>query len=526
MAKKAKSAATTKSRRQSRSTTRKQQLFEWNLSGWLDSASLSQKAAEKKARVYFLGASANIKEFERSLGENFPKWQRAELKESREIIRLTSDEGPVWVLRPRRDEHGATRDRGLLANGVFAAARDLAGRWVHEVDQIGLESVGFVFWGADEAEMQGAMVGLELAAYSYKKACASDKMTTAKLFLAGPDRKTFDQAKSMAKAVNIARHLVNTPGNKLNPVTYADAVRQLFQPYEAVKCEVWDEKRLSREKMNLIKAVGQAATEPPRLVKLSYRPKGRPQQKQPLAFVGKGITFDSGGLDIKPAQGMRLMKKDMGGSAALVGFLHWLVETQQKVAVDVYLPMAENAIAGNAFRPGDVFEARNGHRVEIHNTDAEGRLILADALSLANEAKAGSAPSAIISVATLTGAAKIGLGADIAAFYATDDELAQAVESGAQSYGDWVWRLPLFEGYRSLLKSSVADTSHCAATPYAGSITAALFLSDFVDFDQRPYVHFDIYAWNDKAKGALREPGGSGQTVQGLIGFLNEYLTK
>lgn len=266
--------------------------------------------------------------------------------------------------------------------------------------------------------------------------------------------------------------------------------------------------------MNLMLAVGKASETQPRLVRIKYRPKPA-AKKSPIAFVGKGITFDSGGLDIKPPAGMRLMKKDMGGSAALVGWFHWLVTSGSDLPVDVYLSLAENAISANAFRPGDIYTGRNGKSVEIHNTDAEGRLVLADALSLAAEGEGGKKPKKVVCVATLTGAAKIGLGADIAAYYSNQDELISQVATASRKSGDYAWNMPLFEGYVNLLKSNVADINHCASSPFGGSITAALYLKEYVQ--KLPFLHFDIFAWNDRPRGALREQGGSGQAVALLI---------
>lgn len=521
MAAKKKTRSST-SRRSASQSRQGPKLFGWNLVGWLESARLTQKSTAK-ARLIFAGSGSSHKELDRQLAELLPKWQVASLKEGKEIIRLAGPEGPIWVIRPRADSKKPERDRGLLSSRRYATARDLAGRWVQELEQLALETISLEYFEADEEEILGSLVGLELAAYTYKRALESQGLISSKLHISGVSREQLNQAINIGKAVNIARHLVNAPGNELNPGSYAEAIRGIFRGFADLKIEVWDEKRLVKEKMNLIMAVGQASAHPPRLVKLSYRPKRVAKNRAaPLAFVGKGISFDSGGLDIKPPANMRLMKKDMGGSAALVGWLYWLMSSQHKQNVDVYLPMAENSISSNSFRPGDIFVARNGKRIEIHNTDAEGRLILADALALASEQKAAKQPAAIVCVATLTGAAKIGLGADIAAYYATSEELAEQIEAGAVNFGDWVWRMPLFDGYRGLLKSSAADISHCANTPFAGSITAALFLTEFVG--QLPFLHLDIYAWNDKAKGALRESGGSGQSVQTLIGFFEAHL--
>lgn len=388
-------------------------LFGWDLVSWLEGADLVPQSGAH-ARLIIAGSESQHKELDQQLADQLPNWQLAHLKEGKEIIRLAGLQGPLWVIRPRHNTKKVERDRGLLAANHYTTMRDLLGRWIQELDHFSDETLAVEFFQADTQEIVGALAGLEMGAYTYKRALVGNGLLSINLQISGATDEQLQEAKVLATAVNITRHLVNTPANELNPVSYAETLQQLFQGHSELEIEVWDEKRLVEERMNLIIAVGQASATAPRLIKFSYRPKSNPDSK-PLALVGKGITFDTGGLDIKPPAGMRLMKKDMGGSAALVGWLYWLVQSGQNRKVDVYLPLAENAIANNAFRPGDVFTARNGKRVEIHNTDAEGRLILADALALASEAS--EAPEAIICLATLTGAAKIGLGTDIAAYF-------------------------------------------------------------------------------------------------------------
>lgn len=257
-------------------------------------------------------------------------------------------------------------------------------------------------------------------------------------------------------------------------------------------------------------AVGQASMQEPHMVHIQYRGAGK---AKPIAFVGKGVTFDAGGLDIKPAAGMRLMKKDMGGSASVAGIAYWVIHSKAKINCDFYFAIAENSVAKESFRPGDVLTARNGKTVEIHNTDAEGRLVMADSLTVASEKK----PKILIDIATLTGAIKYGLGGNVPGLFSNQDNLAECLLRSGQRHGDLCWRMPLIPEEKSRLKSDVADLVNCT-NGYGGAITAALFLEMFTQ--NVPWAHFDIYAWAESAKGALAGAGGSGQIVQLMSDFL------
>jgi leucyl aminopeptidase len=326
-------------------------------------------------------------------------------------------------------------------------------------------------------------------------------------------------AADLALSMNIARHYTNLPPGDLNPRTYAESLVNLFSKSEAVAVEVWEGDKLVEERMNMLIAVGQASNEGPRFVHMRYRPKKASGEK-PIALVGKGITFDSGGLDIKPSSGMRWMKKDMGGSAAVVGLVKWAERTEYPHPIDAYVSLAENSVGSRAFRPGDVLKARNGMTVEISNTDAEGRLVLADALDVAVSQEGVDKPSAVINIATLTGAIKVALGTDIAGLFSNSDHLASVLFDAGLSRGDLMWRMPLFQAYRSQLKSSFADCLNCSEGGFAGAITAALFLESFVK--GIPWAHLDIFAWKDSPTGAWAEMGGSAQSVQAL----SEALTR
>ena len=254
----------------------------------------------------------------------------------------------------------------------------------------------------------------------------------------------------------------------------------------------------------LVYAVGKAAAEAPRLVDITWGDASAPK----VTLVGKGVCFDTGGLDIKPSSAMLLMKKDMAGAATALTIARMVMETDLRVRLRVLLPIVENAVAGNAFRPGDIYPSRKGIAVEIGNTDAEGRLILADALALADEEN----PELMFDFATLTGAARVALGPDLPPFYTMDDDLADALTQTGRAVHDPVWRLPLWEPYDSLLDGKVATLSNVSAGPFAGSITAALFLRRFVE-NCRSWVHFDIFGWTPSAKPG-RPEGGEPQTAR------------
>jgi len=233
-----------------------------------------------------------------------------------------------------------------------------------------------------------------------------------------------------------------------------------------------------------------------------------------LTLVGKGVCFDSGGLDLKPASGMEWMKKDMGGSAAVLGLARMVMALEIPVRLRVLIPAVENAVSGDAFRPGDVLTSRSGLTVEIGNTDAEGRLVLGDALAEA----VSEAPDLIIDCATLTGAARVALGTDLPAFFTNDDDLAQALQSSAEATSDPLWRLPLWQPYRELFKSRIADINNAGEGRFGGAITAALFLQHFAE-EAASWVHLDMYAWNGKARPG-RPIGGEGQTIRALFAVI------
>ena len=323
-------------------------------------------------------------------------------------------------------------------------------------------------------------------------------------------------ASAVADAVALARDLTNEPGGSLTPEVFVARTRKAASG-TGVRVSVWDEDRIRAEKLGGVLAVNQGSEHPPRFLTISYAPKGR-TPKAKVALVGKGITFDSGGLSLKTAAGMMTMKIDMAGAAAVMATMTSLSAVKAPVAVTAYIPLTDNMTGGDAQRPGDVFVARNGKSVEVLNTDAEGRLVLADALSLAAEAE----PDAIIDVATLTGSASVALGTQVAALMATDDKLAARLEEASATTGEKVWRLPLPEEYRPQLDSNVADLRNIGAGPYGGSLVAGLFLKEFTD--GRPWAHIDLglSAMADADRG-MTPKGGTGFGVRMLVETLANW---
>ncbi len=314
----------------------------------------------------------------------------------------------------------------------------------------------------------------------------------------------------IAEGVTLARDLVNTPANDLGPGELEAAIRALAKRHGAKVSSVIG-KDLLRKNFPLVYAVGQGSERAPRLVEFTW---GKPSHPK-LTLVGKGVCFDTGGLDVKPSAGMLLMKKDMGGAAAALALAHMIMDAKLKVRLRVIVPAVENSISGIAFRPGDVFKSRSGVTVEIGNTDAEGRLVLADALTLAGEEK----PDLVIDFATLTGAARVALGPEIPPAFTDDDALWNSLAKHAANEADPLWRMPLWRPYMEMLSSKVADTNN-VGSGHAGAVVAALFLSKFAG-QAKSWLHLDIFGWNPKERPG-RPEGGEAHSVRALIAMLTE----
>lgn len=321
--------------------------------------------------------------------------------------------------------------------------------------------------------------------------------------------KQFDAVLMECQAIFLVRDLINKPSNDLGPAELASQLANLAKTYQA-EFKQWVGEELESANFPAIHAVGRASAKAPRLLSLTW---GNPKHPR-IALVGKGVCFDSGGLDLKPASAMRLMKKDMAGAAHVVGLAQWLMAAKVPIYLEVLIPAVENAVGPNAFRPGDIIKMRNGLTVEIDNTDGEGRLILADALVKAVEGN----PELIIDFSTLTGAARVAVGTEIAAMFCNDEVLATALLASALATSDPLWRLPLFAGYESMLDSAVADLVNTSPSPYAGAITAALFIQRFIP-KGLPWVHFDSMAWNLSSKPGKPE-GGEAMAMRAVADYL------
>ena len=364
--------------------------------------------------------------------------------------------------------------------------------------------------GVDQTE---AAFGWLLAQYAFDR---YRKAEGAKARLVAPEGVDAARLLAMAEAEFLTRDLINTPANDMGPEALEAAARDMAAKHGfAVKVITGDD--LLAQNFPLIHAVGRAAAQAPRLIELTRGDSG-PQ----LALVGKGVCFDTGGLDIKPASSMGLMKKDMGGAATVLGLAQMLAATgaADGMRLRVLIPAVENSISANAFRPGDILTSRKGLTVEINNTDAEGRLVLADALALAAEDK----PDWLISMATLTGAARVALGPDVPPFYCDDDAAAAAIFAAGRANWDPLWRMPFWEPYEELIEPGIADLDNAPSGGMAGSITAALFLRRFAE-GAGHYAHFDIYGWQPKPAPG-RTKGGVQQGARALLAALPGLLGK
>lgn len=314
---------------------------------------------------------------------------------------------------------------------------------------------------------------------------------------------------NLVTSIYTVRDLINTPTDDLGPSELAAEAEKIAQEFKAeFKQIIGDD--LLKQNYPAIHAVGRASDDAPRLLDMRWGNASHPK----ITLVGKGVCFDTGGLDLKPSQYMLLMKKDMGGAAHVLGLARMIMQAKLPVRLRVLIPAVENAVSGNAYRPGDVVKSRKGLTIEIGNTDAEGRVVLADALTEAVSEK----PELIIDMATLTGAARVAVGTELAAVFSNNDEVVNAVMASGDQQSDPMWRLPLFSAYRESLNSSIADINNNSSDSYAGAITAALFLKEFVP-DEIPWLHFDIMAWNTRTKPG-KPVGGEAMALRGLFAYL------
>jgi len=389
----------------------------------------------------------------------------------------------------------AQRARGRFALAASAASLP-AGAYRLESDLSG-----------DALEQE--CLGWLLSAYAFDR--YRDQAGSAAQLVA-PEGVDAKRIEAIAAGEALTRDLINTPASDMGPDELEDAASGLATEFGA-SLEVIKGDDLLTKNFPMIHAVGRASTRAPRLIDMTWGSTG-----PKLTLVGKGVCFDTGGLNIKPGASMGLMKKDMGGSATVLGLARMIMALDLPVQLRVLIPAVENSISGNAFRPQDILTARDGKTVEINNTDAEGRLVLADALVYGAE----GAPDLMLSMATLTGAARVAVGPDIAPFYSDDDAVAGAITAAAGRVGDPVWRMPFHDPYEAMIEPGIADLDNAPKGGFAGSITAALFLRRFAGTEAR-YTHFDIYGWQPAAAPA-RAKGGVGQGARAVLDALPEVL--
>jgi leucyl aminopeptidase len=402
---------------------------------------------------------------------------------------------------------GVPDDEGGLEAVVFGMAED---GWLYQLAALpGALPPGSYrlvsIWNEDQRIQ--ASIGWGLAAYRFERYRRADRPAPVLCL----EEDIADIVELMYHGQALVRDLVNTPTEDMGPGDLAEAVAQAAGEFDA-KTAIIEGEDLLTENFPAVHAVGRAAARAPRLISLSWGQKGDPV----LALVGKGVCFDSGGLDIKTASGMLLMKKDMGGAAHVLALARLVMHYRLPVRLLLLIPAVENSVSGNAYRPGDVVRTRKELTVEIGNTDAEGRVILADALAYACEQQ----PDLVIDFATLTGAARVALGTDLPPVFSNHLEVAQSIAEAGERVEDPVWVMPLYQPYRELLKSEIADLNNVSKSSYAGCITAALFLEHFVE-PGIPWVHIDTFAWNQTARPG-RPVGGEALGLRAVFNYLRE----
>jgi leucyl aminopeptidase len=365
----------------------------------------------------------------------------------------------------------------------------------------------------DVLDTHAAALSWLLGTYQFSRYKSAPKSASLLAFQASPEiESAVARAKEMFDSIALTRDLVNTPTEDMGPQHMADVAKKLAQEFGGAYREVVGDDLLTQN-FPAIHAVGRASHRAPRLLEIVW---GNPAHPR-IAVVGKGVCFDTGGLNIKAADGMRQMKKDMGGAAHALALAKLIMQAKLPIHLHMLVPAVENAISGNAYRPGEIVSSRAGLKIEIGNTDAEGRVILCDALALAAESK----PTLIIDFATLTGAARVALGPELPATFANDDEwFARLYEASIESQ-DPIWRMPLWQPYHEMIKSNIGDIVNTGG-PQAGAVTAALFLERFIP-DGQAWIHIDTFSWNPKHR-AGRQEGGEAQSLRAAFAMLQNFV--
>jgi leucyl aminopeptidase len=443
---------------------------------------------------------------------------------------LTKDRFSTWLAEaPERERNWLTAigfsaeqgklalipaDSGRLARvvvGLGGASDPGAGMWALAGLPDALPEGSYRLETApDGADPTRLALGWALATYAFTRYRTKKAAATALVWPEGTDR---GRVERLTSAVFLARDLANTPAGDLGPAELAaEAVRVAKAAGAKHRVIVGDD--LLAENYPTIHAVGRAAAQPPRLVDIVWGEAASPK----VTLVGKGVCFDTGGLDLKTASGMRLMKKDMAGSAIVLGLAQAIMDANLPVRLRVLLPLVENAVSGNAMHPMDIVRTRQGLTVEIGNTDAEGRLILCDALAEAATEK----PALLVDMATLTGAARVALGPELAALFCNNEPLAQGLLEAAETEEDPMWRMPLWRPYRKMIDSKIADINNVSESPYAGAVIAALYLQEFVEPDI-PWAHFDVMAWNPQSRPG-RPEGAEATALRALFAYIADQF--
>lgn len=442
---------------------------------------------------------------------------------SRPIHVITPQEFPDWLTKQDAATKNWITDSGFKGeagnvsvvpdnNGqialVVCCVNDKKNMWNVGGLPVSLPVGNYQFVNADDVYADYA-IAWGLGAYQftrYKKASREP----AKLML--PDNLAA-QVENIVSSIYTVRELINTPTDDMGPKELAAAAEKIAKACHAEFSQIIGDDLL-KQNYPAIHAVGRASDDAPRLLDMRW---GNPSHPK-VTLVGKGVCFDTGGLDLKPSQYMLLMKKDMGGAAHVLGLAQMIMQAKLPVRLRVLIPAVENAVSGNAYRPGDIVKSRKGLTIEIGNTDAEGRVVLADALTEA----VSENPEIIIDIATLTGAARVAVGTELAAVFSNNNDVVNDVIAQGDKLHDPMWRLPLFTAYRESLNSPIADINNNSSDSYAGAITAALFLKEFVP-DNIPWLHFDIMAWNTRTKPG-KPVGGEAMALRGLFSYLkNKY---
>ncbi len=445
--------------------------------------------------------------------ETLAAWLAEQAPERADWVRDTGFTGAAGAICPLPGKGGALTQvlAGIDPKDVLWSYAALPGK-LGALAKRKAGAARFVLDAApDPAGATRAALGWALGTYAFTRYRKAEQDFAALVWPKGADRAAVTRT---CEAVFLARDLINTPASDMGPGELAQAAVDLFKRHKGRSSVILGD-ALLKKNYPAVHAVGRASARAPRLVDLCW---GRAGPR--VTLVGKGVCFDSGGLDLKPSAGMRLMKKDMGGAAHVLGLAHMIMAAKLPLRLRVLIPAVENSVSGDAFRPGDVIATRKGLTVEVGNTDAEGRLVLADALYEADSED----PDLIVDFATLTGAARVALGTGLPAMFCNDDDTADSLIAHARAEDDPLWRLPLHAPYRAALDSKIADLNNISGDSYGGAIVAALFLADFLR-PTTPWLHFDIMAWNIKAQ-AGRPEGGEAMGLRAVYALIAERAAR